>query len=170
MEPTCPRDYPQPHQGLGVVYTLLPALGSGAWGTHHSAGAGWGRLGTPIHINTALPLGLLQVGHCARPLLLLELGQDGGLTLGERRHLLQHCCLGRKVASGGGQAVPAQGTARQAPYQDVGASHSAEPQVLHSPLLQLHIRIPELAVTTQHILDGSLHLGEQVHKLDVGGQ
>lgn len=55
-------------------------------------------------------------------------------------------------------------------YQDVRAGDRAEPQVLHGPLLQLHVRILQLAVTAQHILDGGLHLRKEVHELDVGGQ
>lgn len=57
-----------------------------------------------------------------------------------------------------------------AAHQDVGAGYGAQPQVLHGPLLQLHVRVLQLAVAAQHVLDGGLHLREEVHELDVGGQ
>lgn len=55
-------------------------------------------------------------------------------------------------------------------HQDIGAGDGAEPQVLDRTLLQLHVGILQLAVTAQHVLDGALHLREEVHELDVGGQ
>ena len=55
-------------------------------------------------------------------------------------------------------------------HQYVGAGDAAEPEVLDGALLQLHVRVAELAVGAQHLLDGGLHLGEQVDELDVGRQ
>lgn len=58
----------------------------------------------------------------------------------------------------------------RSPHQDVSAGDGTQPQVLHSTLLQLHICILQLAVTAQHVLNGSLYLWKEVHELDVGGQ
>lgn len=55
-------------------------------------------------------------------------------------------------------------------HQYVCAGDTAEPQVLHSSLLKLHISISELAVRAQDTLDGGLHLRKQVDELDVGRQ
>lgn len=54
--------------------------------------------------------------------------------------------------------------------QYVSAGDAAEPQVLYSSLLELHISITELTVRAQDVLDGGLHLWKQVNELDVGGQ
>lgn len=145
--------------------------------THHCTGAGWNRFRTPIHINASLTLALLQVSHCARALLLLQLGQDGGLTLREGWHLLQDSCLLEGIEVGvailapiTSPVAPAPNSPARNPHQDVGAGNSTQSQVLHSPLLQLHICILQLAVTAQHVLNGSLYLWKEVHELDVGGQ
>lgn len=65
---------------MGARYTVA--------GTHRSTGAGWNGFRAPIHVKASLTLALLQVSHCARALLLLQLGQDGGLTLREGWHFL----------------------------------------------------------------------------------
>lgn len=67
-------------------------------------------------------------------------------------------------------AAPAPNSPARSPHQDVRAGNSTQPQVLHSPLLQLHICILQLTVTAQHVLNGSLYLWKEVHELDVGGQ
>lgn len=54
--------------------------------------------------------------------------------------------------------------------QDVGAGNAAEPQVLHGPLLELHVGVAQLAVRAQDVLDGGFNLWEQVDELDVGGE
>lgn len=65
---------------------------------------------------------------------------------------------------------PVPNSPTRSPHQDVSAGDSTQPQVLHGPLLQLHISILQLAVTAQHVLNGSLYLWKEVHELDVGGQ
>ena len=54
--------------------------------------------------------------------------------------------------------------------QDVGAGDGGQLEVLDGALLQLHVRVADLAVGAQHLLDGGLGLGEQVDELDVGRQ
>lgn len=54
--------------------------------------------------------------------------------------------------------------------QNVGAGDGGELQVFDGSLLQLHVRVPDLAVAAQHLLDGGLGLWEQVDELDVGRQ
>lgn len=86
-----------------------------AAGTHRSTGTGWNGFRAPIHIDTSFTLGLLQVRHCAWALLLLQLGQDGGLTLREGWHFLQDSCLleGLEV----GVAILTSGTSPVAQHQ-----------------------------------------------------
>lgn len=55
-------------------------------------------------------------------------------------------------------------------HQDISAGDGRKFQVLDSTLLQLHIRVADLAVAAQHLLDGGLGLREQVDELDVGRQ
>lgn len=145
-------------------------------GTHRSTGAGWNGFGAPIHIDASLTLGLLQVSHCAWALLLLQLGQDGGLTLREGWHFFQDSCLleglevGVAILAHSTSPVAQSQTAQPGAHQDISAGNSTQSQVLHSPLLQLHICVLQLAVTAQHVLNGSLYLWKEVHELDVGGQ
>lgn len=54
--------------------------------------------------------------------------------------------------------------------QNIGAGYGAEGEVLHGPLLQLHVSIAQLGASTQNTLDGGLGLREEVDELDVGGQ
>lgn len=54
--------------------------------------------------------------------------------------------------------------------QNISAGYRAEGEVLHCPLLELHIGIAQLGPGTQNALDGGLGLGEEVDELDVGGQ
>lgn len=54
--------------------------------------------------------------------------------------------------------------------QYVSAGDAAEPQVLHSSLLEFHVSVAQLAVGAQDILDGGFDLWKQVDELDVGGQ
>lgn len=54
--------------------------------------------------------------------------------------------------------------------QYIGAGDAAEPQVLYGSLLQLYVGVAELAVWAQDVLNGGLHLREQVDELDVGRQ
>lgn len=54
--------------------------------------------------------------------------------------------------------------------QNIGAGDGRELQIFHGSLLQLHVRVSDLAVAAQHLLDGSLGLWEQVDELDVGRQ
>lgn len=58
----------------------------------------------------------------------------------------------------------------RSPHQDVSAGDSTQSQVFHSPLLQLHVCVLQLAVAAQHVLNGGLYLWKEVHELDVGGQ
>lgn len=52
--------------------------------------------------------------------------------------------------------------------QDIRASNGRKLQILDSTLLQFHIRVADLAIAAQNLLDGGLGLWEQVDKLDVG--
>lgn len=52
--------------------------------------------------------------------------------------------------------------------QDIGASNRRQLQVLHGALLQLNVRVADLTVAAEHLLDGGLGLWEQVDELDVG--
>lgn len=54
--------------------------------------------------------------------------------------------------------------------QDIGARNRRKLEILDSTLLQFNIRVADLAVTAQHLLDGGLGFWEQVDKLDVGRQ
>lgn len=54
--------------------------------------------------------------------------------------------------------------------QYVSAGDAAEPQVLDSSLLKLHVSVAELAVWAQDILDRGLYFWKQVNELDVGRQ
>ena len=53
-------------------------------------------------------------------------------------------------------------------HQDVSAGDGRQFEVFHGTLLQLYVRVADLAIGAQHLLDGGLGLREQVDELDVG--
>lgn len=52
--------------------------------------------------------------------------------------------------------------------QDICASNRRKLQIFNSTLLQLHIRVADLAIAPQNLLNGGFCLWEKVDKLDVG--
>lgn len=74
-------------------------------GTYHGAGGG---LHAPIDVVAAgVPPAVVQGAAGPRPLLALQLGQDGRLALGEGWHLLQHRGLQGSVRDGSQHRSPA---------------------------------------------------------------
>ena len=83
------------------------------------------------------------VRDAAGPLLLEEVEKAARLLLWERRHLLED----------GGEHVE--------------RGHSGEGEVLGRPLLQLRVRILQVGVLAENVLDALLDLGKEVDELDV---
>lgn len=125
---------------------------------------------------------IVHVWQFSGSFLLLQLGQNRGLPLRERRHFLQYGGLCRETGSQlasvlahgrcphVGGSYKGDDSLRGLTHQDVGAGDAAEPQVLDGSLLKLHVGVAKLAVRAQDVLDGGFHFWKQVDELDVRRQ